>query len=82
MKLYGYKDEGLPVEDVEPSELAEITLVATPEELRKIAGFLQSAAQNMERMGNAYDHEHLSDKVPDFAASPHFVVFSPHRGAR
>jgi hypothetical protein len=82
MKLYGYKDEGLPIEDGQPSELAEITLVATPEELRKIAGFLQSAAQNMERMGNAYDHEHLSDKKPGFADSPHFVVFNADRGAR
>lgn len=82
MKLYGYKDEGLPIEDVNPSELAEITLVATPEELRRIAGFLQAAAQSMERMGNAYDHEHLSDKEPGFADSPHLVVFNAHRGVR
>jgi phosphopantothenoylcysteine synthetase/decarboxylase len=78
MKLYGYKDEGLPIEDVEPAELAEITLVATPDELRKIAEFLQSAAQSMERMGDAYDH----DKKPGFADSPHLVVFNADRGAR
>jgi len=54
--------------------LFEITLAASPDELRKMATFLQSCADNMERMGGAYDHEHLSDRVKSFADSPHFVV--------
>jgi hypothetical protein len=82
MVLYGYKNEGLPIEDVEPSELAEITLVATPEELRRIATFLESAADSMERMGSAYAHEHLSDKMPEFEESPHFVVINAQRHSR
>jgi len=51
MKLYGYKGGGVPVEEITPMELAEITLVATPEELRRISAFLQAAANNMESMG-------------------------------
>jgi len=76
MKLYGYKDEGLPIEAIESSELAEITLVASPDELRKISAFLAAAANDMETMGSNYGHEHLADKQPGFAQSPHFVVFN------
>lgn len=77
MKFYGYKDRDLPVEDIEPDELAEITLVATPDELRKIARFLESAADKMEQRGKGYSHEHLSDLDKTFRDSPHFVVFNP-----
>ena len=74
MKLYGYPDEGLPPEEVVPAALAEITLCAVPDELRKLAAFLESCAAEMERMGATYDHVHLSDRVKEFEASPHFVV--------
>jgi len=77
MKLYGYEEGQLPVAGVPVSPLAEITLVASPDELRKIAQFLNDAASNMESMGNVYSHEHLADKQSGFDASPHFVVFSP-----
>jgi hypothetical protein len=82
MKLFGYKEAGLPTEEIESSELAEITLVATPAELRMIAEFLESTARNMERMGDRYDHEHLSDKNPGFNDSPHFVVFNSQHHSR
>ncbi|HEY3487626.1 MAG TPA: hypothetical protein VGL10_06135 [Gammaproteobacteria bacterium] len=72
MKLYGYKDED--IEQTEPSKLAETTLVASPQELRMIAAFLEAAADNMEKMGADYSHEHLSDKNPSFESSPRFVV--------
>jgi hypothetical protein len=74
MKLYGYPDEGLPPEEVTSAALAEVTLCATPAELRKVAAFLESCAAEMERMGATYDHVHLSDRVKEFEASPHFVV--------
>jgi hypothetical protein len=74
MKIYGYADEGLPAEVVIPDELAEITLCATPEELRKVATFLESCATEMQRMGSNYDHVHLSDGLKEFESSPHFVV--------
>jgi hypothetical protein len=76
MKLYGYADEGLPAEKVVPAALAEITLCATPNELRKRAAFLESCAEEMERMGPSYDHLHLSDRLKEFESSPHFVVAS------
>ena len=62
MKIYGYKDKGLDIDQITPSELAEITIVASPEELKMIANFLSAAADEMIRMGESYDHEHLSDK--------------------
>jgi hypothetical protein len=76
MKIHGYSDQGLPTEEIQSSELAEITVVASPSELRRIAAFLLSAADNMEHMGSSYSHEHLSDKQPGFDSSPHFVVFN------
>lgn len=77
MKLYGHPS-GIDVDEgAVPDALAEITLVASPSELRRIAEFLSSAASNMERMGAAYSHEHLSDWDRSFASSPHFVVALP-----
>lgn len=76
VKIYGYSDQGLPIEEIEPSELAEITLVASPSELRKIVAFLTSAAEGMERLGSDFDHVHLADKQAGFDESPHFVVFN------
>ena len=77
MKIHGYADEGLAIEAVVPADLAEITLVATPDELRRIAKFLESCANGMEARGQSWEHEHLSDKDRSFKTSPHFVVFNP-----
>ena len=76
MKIHGYSDKGLPIEQVRSEELAEISLVASPSELRLIAAFLSASADNMERMGATYGHEHLADKQSGFDSSPHFVVFN------
>lgn len=76
MKIYGYADEGLESEETKPSELAEITLVANPNELRLIAQFLENSARSMEERGKQWEHEHLSDKYRQFEDSPHFVVFN------
>lgn len=74
MKLYGYEEKDLLSEDIVPKLLSEVTLCATPQELRKIAGFLESCAAEMEHMGSTYDHVHLSDRLKEFRQSPHFVV--------
>jgi hypothetical protein len=74
MKISGYADEGLPIEDIVHSEIAEINLRATPAELRRMSDFLTFCASEMERMGSSYDHLHLSDKFKEFRTSPHFVV--------
>jgi len=77
MRIYGYIDEEASAEKSGPMVLSEVTLVASPEELRNIASFLVSSAQRMERMGASYDHEHLADKQPGFDDSPHLIVFNP-----
>ena len=77
MKIYGYADEGMEPEETKPSKLAEITLVANPNELRLIAQFLENAARSMEERGKQWEHEHLSDKYRQFEGAPHFVVFNP-----
>jgi hypothetical protein len=74
MKISGYADEGLPIENIVHSEIAEINLRATPTELRRMSEFLTFCASEMERMGASYDHLHLSDKLKEFRNSPHFVV--------
>jgi len=77
VKIHGYGDEGRAIEDIVPAELAEITLVATPDELRRIAKFLEYCANGMEARSKTWEHEHLSDKDHSFESSPHFVVFNP-----
>ena len=74
MKISGYADEGLPIEQITHSDLAEITLCASATELRRMAEFLNYCASEMERMGAEYDHLHLSDRMKEFRESPHLVV--------
>ena len=76
MKISGYSDKGLPIEEIVSVELAEVTLSVTPDEARKVAAFLFHAAAEMERMESSYGHMHLSDKQPGFDHSPHLTVFN------
>lgn len=76
MKIYGYTTDSNEV-DATSKEMAEISVVADAKELRMIAAFLQQTADNMDRMGSVYDHEHLSDANNSFESSPHFVVVRP-----
>jgi len=77
MRIFGYSESEKDIVPIAPRELAEITLVTTPEEARKIAAFLLHAADEMDRMGPDYGHIHLSDKQPGFDDSPHVTVFNP-----
>jgi hypothetical protein len=74
MRIYGYEDTGQPSGTVVPALLAEITLNATPDELRAMAEFFRGCADEMDRMGESFDHIHLSDRQRQFETSPHFVV--------
>ena len=74
MKLYGYADYGLPPDEIVPSALAEVTLCATPAELRRMAEFLNHCALEMDRMGDSFGHLHLADRIKTFDMAPHFVV--------
>ena len=77
MKISGYSQRDADRPDFQFGEqLNEITLEATPAELREIAAFLKEAADRMESLGKRYSHEHLSDSKPGFQSSPHFVVFN------
>ncbi|MES2015034.1 MAG: hypothetical protein V4484_00955 [Pseudomonadota bacterium] len=82
MKLSGYEDAGLPIEEIVPASLAEVTLFATPAELRRMAAFFEFCATEMDRLGNAYDHVHLGDKMKEFYDSPHLVVMRTVTQAR
>lgn len=74
MKFFGYEIEDRNADEARLLGLAEVSLVATPDEFRRIAAFLRDAADTMERMGDAYDHEHLGDRQPGFDDSPHLIV--------
>ena len=74
LKLYGYAETDKSPEEIVPETLAEVTLVARPDELRRVAKFLEFCANEMERMGEVYDHVHLSDRDRSFEGSPHLVV--------
>ena len=78
MKIFGYTDEGRSAENAQPLELAEVTLAATPTELRTIAKFIEAAAERIEAQGKNYDHEHLSDSFKEFSSSPHFIIANPN----
>jgi len=72
MKLFGFLSS--TPEQHAPSELAELTLAASSEELREIAGFLLHAAKTMDQLGKSFDHMHLSDTLRQFENSPALVV--------
>ena len=74
MHIYGYENTGQPFGTVVPALLAEVTLNATPAELRAMADFLKGGADEMDRTGDVFDHVHLSDRMTQFETSPHFVV--------
>jgi len=76
MKLYGHAIATPAGQAVDREALSEITLVASPTELRRIAEFLSTAATTMERMGETYRHARLSDWDRSFRSSPRFVVGS------
>ncbi len=74
IRFSGYANTELPIEEVVPVELAEVTMGATPAELRRMAEFLLFCASEMDRMGPVYDHIHLGDRMKEFEMSPHFVI--------
>ena len=47
----------------QPVRLSELALALSPEAMRSFASFVAFAAQEMERMGPAYDHVHWQDHV-------------------
>ena len=74
MKLYGYAASTKPPQEIVPDVLAEVSLAASAIELRAMAKFLIECADEMDRMGESFDHVHLSDRLKSFRTSPQFVV--------
>jgi hypothetical protein len=74
LKLFGYPDSEQEQTPSGPSTVSEVTICASPAELRKISSFLAACADEMERMGPSYDHVHLGDRMKEFASSPELIV--------
>ena len=60
MKVYAYKS-GEPLNEHGLLELSEISLSADAKTVRAIAQFLTQAANEMDRLGEGYDHLHMQD---------------------
>ena len=76
MKISGYENSDVQADEIKFMDLAEITIEAMPEELRKIAQFFVDVAEKMETMESSYSHEHLADNQSGFEGSPHVTVFN------
>ncbi len=64
MKIYGevaevQKHEGF-------TEMASIAISLTPEAMEKFASFVTQAALEMKRLGQGYDHMHVTDFCSDW----------------
>lgn len=72
-QVYGYPGDG--IERDSPVELREVTLRASPEVLREIAKFLESAAGEI---ANGAEHLHLRDEWSGWPqGAPDIVAFRP-----
>jgi hypothetical protein len=61
MKAYAYP-AGEPLNEYGLLELKEVSLSADSKTVRAIAQFLMVAADEMDRMGESYDHLHMQDE--------------------
>jgi hypothetical protein len=78
MKIFGRRIDPATLEaGDELYQMAEVTLVASTKELRKIASFILDAADGIERMSEGYGHEHLSLKRKGFEDPPDIIVANP-----
>jgi len=71
MKILGCNKDG-----DKSLELSDVTIAAKPEELRKIASFLEQAAADIEKNGTDFEHEHLQDNQEGFDGNPDIQVFN------
>lgn len=72
MKLYGYTN-------MEPDKLValtEVSFIADPAELRKLAGFLIDQAERF-AAGDQQEHAHFSDFVGDREMNGDVIVCNP-----
>ncbi|MBU84283.1 hypothetical protein [Alcanivorax sp.] len=74
MEFFGYTEELLQVDSPQPAKLPEVTISASPSELRAIANFLLASADDMETEGSKFEHEHFEFDPVD---NPALVVSNP-----
>ncbi|WP_290509056.1 hypothetical protein [Alcanivorax sp.] len=74
MEFFGYTEELLQVDSPQPAKLPEVTISASPSELRALAHFLWASADEMEAKGNQFEHEHFEF---DPGSNPALVVSNP-----
>ena len=73
MKIYSHNRKSN--RDVETDE---ITILAAPEELRRLARFISDTAELMLRHGPDFGHEHLQDfERTDDQRKPDVIIASP-----
>jgi len=63
MKIFGYSRAEGQKENL--LEMEEVTIQADPDLLRKIAHFLLSSADQIEKHGTNYGHDHFRDKFKE-----------------
>jgi len=74
MKFYGYTENP----DQSPMELAEVTVAADPELLRKLSAFLAKCADEIESSNGQWGHEHFDSKQTNKDSLPSFIVYNPN----
>ncbi|MDH4216727.1 MAG: hypothetical protein OEV23_07545 [Gallionella sp.] len=77
MKAFGYPN-GQPLNKYGLVKLKEVSISADVETIRSIAKFLLDAAEEMEQLGERYDHVHMQDKCSAWKDSwPDIVIAKP-----
>lgn len=74
MRVFGYPKE--EYEEQYSIELSDVTVAASPDELRKLAKFFEEAAIDIEKHGTDFEHEHLQDNQEGFDGSPDIQIFN------
>src|SRR5690606_20153364 len=78
MRIYGRR---ATASRGKPLRLHEVTVAASPRTLRRLSEFLLYVAEQMERHGSNFGHEHFEDFEPEARSGAAFVVTGVAREA-
>lgn len=73
MKIYGYENS----DESDLIEMSEVTICASPENLREIALFINKMADEMEESKDSFDHAHLRDNWPEWNEDGADIIVGP-----
>ena len=71
MNVFGYE-----VDSDDLSSLSEVTIQASPEELKRLSDFLLTCANAMEK-DEQWEHEHFQDVTGTDSSDPDLIVVAP-----